>query len=60
MWVAGAAISVRGVPSSELIESYAAFRVSGQLVLAAVALAATAVVVLRRDAFDSVDLRRAS
>lgn len=60
MWVAAAAISLRGAPSTDLIEHFIAFRAAGQLVLAAVALAASAVVVLRRHAFDSVDLRRAS
>jgi hypothetical protein len=60
LWVAAAAISARGVPSAELIEHFVAFRTAGQLVLAAVALAASAVVVLRRHAFDSVDLRRVS
>jgi hypothetical protein len=57
-WVAAAAITVRGAPSSEAIESFVAFRPSGQLVLVLVALVAATVVVLRRDAFDSLDLRR--
>jgi hypothetical protein len=60
IWVAAAAISIRGVPSADLVDHFIAFRAAGQLVLVAVALAASAVVVLRRHAFDSVDLRRTS
>jgi hypothetical protein len=60
VWVTAAVMSVRGAPSAELIEGYAAFRLTGQLVLVAVALVAGTVVVLRRDTFDSADSRRAS
>ncbi len=60
VWVAAASISTRGAPTTDLVESFGAFRPLGQLVLAAVALAAGVVVILRRDAFDSVDLRRSS
>ncbi len=59
-WVGVAAISVRGAPGTEMVESFAAFDLAGQLALAAVAVVATVVVVVRRDAFDAVDLRRAS
>ena len=59
-WVGVAAVSVRGAPGTEMVESFAAFDLAGQIALAAVAVVATVVVVVRRDAFDSVDLRRAS
>jgi hypothetical protein len=60
VWVAAAAVSVRGAPSTELVERYAAFRPAGQLVLCAVALVAGAVVVVRREAFELAELGRAS
>lgn len=60
VWVAAAVISVRGEPSAELIEGFAAFRPAGQLVLVAVALVSGAVVGLHRGAFDFFDSRRAS
>lgn len=59
-WVAAAAVSVRGAPSAELVERYAAFRPAGQLVLVAVTLVAAAVLAVRRDAFDLVDAGRTS
>lgn len=59
-WVAAAVVSVRGAPSAELVERFAAFRPAGQLVLVAVTLVAATVLTLRRDAFDFVDVGRTS
>lgn len=58
-WVAAAMVSVRGAPRTDLVERYIAFRPAGQAVIVAAALAAAAVVAVRRDAFDLVDGRRA-
>ena len=60
LWVAAAVVSIRGAPSAEVVERYAAFRPAGQLVLLAVTLVAGAVVLLRRYAFDFVDVGRTS
>jgi hypothetical protein len=60
VWVVAAAISARDAPGTDLVESFAAFRPGGQVVLIVVALVAGVVVVLRRDAFDSVDPGRLS
>lgn len=57
-WVAAAMVSVRGAPRTDLIEHYIAFRPLGQAVMVAITLAAAAVVVLRRDAFDLIDVGR--
>lgn len=57
-WVVAAAISVRGAPSAELVEGFAAFRPAGQVVLVAVTLLAGIVVAVRRDSFDFVDVGR--
>lgn len=59
-WVAAAVVSVRGAPSAELVERYAAFRPVGQLVLVAVTLVAATVLALRRDAFEFDDAGRTS
>ncbi len=60
MWVLAATITVRGAPSANLIEGYAAFRPAGQLTLLVVSLLAGTVAVLRRDSFDLVDVGRTS
>ena len=53
MWTGGAGLSVRGAAANaELIERFVAFRPVGQAVLAVVALAATAVLLLRRERFE--------
>ncbi|MEX2292603.1 MAG: zf-HC2 domain-containing protein [Acidimicrobiales bacterium] len=57
-WVAAAMVSVRRAPRTDLIEHYIAFRPAGQAVMVAITLAAAAVVVLRRDAFDLIDAGR--
>jgi hypothetical protein len=59
-WVVAAMVSVRGAPRADLIDRFIAFRPAGQVVTVAVTVAAAAVVTLRRDAFDLVDVRRAS
>lgn len=59
-WIVAAAISARGASRTDLVESFAAFRSGGQIVLVVVALGAGMVVMLRRDAFDSVDTGRPS
>ena len=60
LWVLAATVTVRGAPSANLIEGYAAFRPAGQLTLLAVSLLAGTVAVLRRDSFDFVDVGRTS
>jgi hypothetical protein len=57
-WVLVSAVSVRGAPATDLIHSYAAFRPAGQLALMVVALASAAVVAVRRDTFELVDVWR--
>lgn len=57
-WVLVSAVSVRGAPSYDLVQAYAAFRPAGQLVLAVVTLAAGAVVAVRRETFELVDVWR--
>lgn len=57
-WVAAAIVSVRGAPRTDLIERHIAFRPAGQVAMVAITLAAAAVVVLRRDAFDLIDAGR--
>jgi hypothetical protein len=55
-WVLLAAASVRGAPATDLVQQYAAFRPAGQLALAAMTLAAGAVVAVRRNTFELIDV----
>jgi hypothetical protein len=57
-WVLVSGASVRGAPANDLIQQYAAFRPAGQLLLVAVALVAGAVVAVRRETFEVVDVWR--
>jgi hypothetical protein len=59
-WVAAALLSVRSSPGTTIVERYVAFRPAGQVAMVSVALVAAVVVVVRRDAFDLVDVRRMS
>jgi len=60
LWVLAATITMQGAPSATLVQSHAAFRPVGQLTLLAVSLLAGAVVAVRRDSFDFVDVGRMS
>jgi hypothetical protein len=55
-WVLVSALSVRGAPAADLIHAYGAFRPAGQLALAVLTLAAGAVVAVRRESFELVDV----
>jgi hypothetical protein len=55
LWLVAAAVSTRGAAPADFVDGFAAFRPSGQIVIGVVAAVAAAVVVLRRDAFDTVD-----
>jgi hypothetical protein len=57
-WVLASFVGVRGAPRNDLVQHFAAFRPAGQLTLLALALAASGVVVIRRDAFEFIDVRR--
>lgn len=57
-WVTAASIAARGTPRSELVDSFAAFRPAGQLVLLLASLIAAFVVTRRRDAFEFLDVGR--
>jgi hypothetical protein len=53
VWIAAAGWSARGTTPDELIEHFVAFRPEGQATLAAVAAAAGAVLVMRREQFEA-------
>ena len=57
-WTAAAIIAVRGAPNSDPVGSFVAFRPVGQLILLALSVAAIAVVTVRRDSFDLIDIGR--
>lgn len=59
-WTAAAIIAVRGAPNADPVESFAAFRPVGQLTLLALSVVAIAVVTVRRDSFDLIDIGRTS
>lgn len=59
-WVAAAAIAAHGAPRTEVVSSYVAFRPPGQFALLAVGLLAGAVVMVRRDSLDFIELGRMS
>ena len=60
VWVLAAAIAAQGATAADLVGSYAAFQPAGQLVLLAVTLVAGAVVAVRRDSFDLIEIGRVS
>jgi hypothetical protein len=60
VWVLASFISVRGAPRADVVQHFAAFRPSGQLVLVVLTLLAGSVVARRRDAFEFVDVWRTS
>lgn len=57
-WVLVSFASVRGAPRADLLDHVPAFQPAGQLVLVVLTLFAGAVVALRRDAFEVVDVWR--
>ena len=59
-WTAAAIIAVRGAPNADPVGSFVAFRPVGQLTLLALSVAAIAVVTVRRDSFDLIDIGRTS
>ena len=59
-WTAAAIIAVRGAPNADPVGSFVAFRPVGQLILLALSVAAIAVVTVRRDSFDLIDIGRTS
>ena len=56
VWVVGAATAAWGTPQTELVDSFVAFAPRGQLALLAIGTVAGAIVVLRRDALDFVEI----
>jgi diguanylate cyclase (GGDEF)-like protein len=58
LWVTAAAIGAHGAARADLLESYAAFRPEGQVTLLALSLVAGAVVAVRRDSFDHIEIGR--
>ena len=60
VWVLAAAIASQGSGAADLVGSYAAFRPAGQVALLAVTLLAGAVVAVRRDSFDLIEIGRTS
>jgi hypothetical protein len=60
VWVTAAAIAAHGAARADLLESYAAFRPEGQVALLALTLVAGAVVAVRRDSFDLIEIGRTS
>lgn len=57
-WVLAATVAVRGAPRTDLVESFPAFRPTGQLALLAVSVLAAIVVAVRRDSFEFIDVGR--
>lgn len=55
-WVLVSAVSVRGAPATDLIQQFTAFRPVGQFTLLAVTVVAAAVVAVRRETFEFVDV----
>ena len=59
-WVLAAAIAALGATAGDLVGSYAAFRPAGQAALLALTLLAGAVIAVRRDSFDLIEIGRTS
>ena len=57
-WTAAAIFAARGAPNADPVGSFVAFRPVGQLTLLALSLVAAAVVTVRRDSFDLIDIGR--
>jgi hypothetical protein len=60
LWVLAAAIAAQEATAADVVGSYAAFRPAGQLALLVVTLLAGAVVAVRRDSFDLIEIGRTS
>lgn len=60
VWVIAAAIAAQGATAANWVGTYAAFRPPGQVALLVVTLLAGAVVAVRRDSFDLIEIGRTS
>jgi hypothetical protein len=60
VWVIAAAIAAQGATAADWVGTYAAFRPPGQVALLVVTLLAGAVVAVRRDSFDLIEIGRTS
>lgn len=58
LWVLTAAVTAHGTRAADWVVSYAAFQPAGQVVLLAVTFLAGAVIVVRRDSFDLIEIGR--
>ncbi len=59
-WVLAAASAAQGASAADLVRSYAAFRPAGQAAMLALTLVAGAVVAVRRNSFDLIEIGRTS
>lgn len=59
-WVLAAATAAQGATAADWVGGYAAFQPAGQVALLVVTLLAGAVVAVRRDSFDLIEVRRTS
>lgn len=58
LWVLTAAVTAHGTTAADWVGSYAAFQPAGQVALLAVTLLAGAVIAVRRDSFDLIEIGR--